>query len=106
MTQVDCQGPPVSVQLAASCTVRFPPTVDVRSAHALRCLLLHTVQNRRTHLVLDMAAAEALDVTAAAVLVGMHRRLLRGGGRLQLVNVDQKTVDLLRRWGLAPLLAV
>ena len=58
-----------------SVTVPFPPIVDLRSAHYLRCLLLDVVQGRPERLIVDMSAVESLDVTAGAVLVGVRRRL-------------------------------
>jgi anti-anti-sigma factor len=82
-------------------TVRFPRAVDVHSAHSLRCRLLDAVRSRPSRLILDMSGVESFDTTAAAVLVGVRRRLRHLGGRVEMVNVDPAVAARLRQLGLA-----
>lgn len=92
-------------RMTDSVTVSFPSTVDLQSAHYLRCGLLEAVQARPERLVVDMSAVESFDVTAGAVLVGVRRRLQHSGGTMQFINVSQNTRAMLRTIGLHRFLA-
>lgn len=85
-------------------TVYLPSTVDIKTAHALRCDLLEALGDQPTRLIVDMSKVCSFDVTAAAVLVGVRRRFWNLGGILELTNVSANTASMLRQLGLARLL--
>lgn len=74
--------------------------IDIRSAPDLRAWLGRAVDEGATQLVLDLSGVEFMDSSGLGVLVGVHKRLARIGGRLRVVGVSAPVARLLAVTGL------
>ena len=62
--------------------------VDLYETPGLKSLLLDAVAAGGGHAIVDLTAVTFLDSGGLAALLGAHRKSVRMGGRLVVVNVD------------------
>ena len=67
--------------------LRLKGEVDLHTCTELRTLLVHLMDARKGHIVLDLAEVPYLDSAALGVLVDAVRRAREIGGALHLVNM-------------------
>ena len=79
--------------------------LDARSVADLRLPLHETVAVGSGPVLLHLGGAEIGDATALGLLVELRRRALRSGRELVVADADPRTVRLLHRARLHPMLA-
>jgi anti-sigma B factor antagonist len=80
--------------------------VDLYAAPDLKALLFDAVEEAEGRLVVDLTSSTFLDSSALSALFSAHRRARRRGGRVVLVNTDDRIDQTLEITGLDAMLAV
>jgi anti-anti-sigma factor len=70
--------------------------LDVHSVAEVRSALHTAIDVAGGELVVNLAEVDVLDATGLGVLVGAHRRAVRGGTRMILRDVPPRMLRLLR----------
>ncbi|MCT2293140.1 STAS domain-containing protein [Janibacter hoylei] len=84
--------------------VRVHAPFDLRHSADLRQEFIRAIREGNDLLV-DISESTVVDQVGFATLVGAHARAARAGRRLRFTGADERTTRLLRRAGLARLLA-
>ena len=85
--------------------VRIHVPFDLRHSADLRQEFVAAIREGSGLLLVDVSESTVVDQVGFATLVGAHARAARAGRRLRFVGADERTTRLLRRAGLARLLA-
>ena len=74
--------------------------LDIRSSPDLRAWLSRVLEQGASQLAVDLSGVSFMDSSGLGVLVGAHKRLARGGSRLQVIGASPAVVRLLTVTGL------
>jgi anti-sigma B factor antagonist len=74
--------------------------LDIRSAPDLRSWLTQALDEGASKVVIDLSGVDFMDSSGLGVLVGAHKRLVRIGGRLQVVGASRPVARLFAVTGL------
>lgn len=71
-------------------------TLDVNTAPELGPLIDQLVNEKRRHVVVDLAGLQLIDSSGVAVLVALYKRVRAAGGQVQVTNARDQPLAIFK----------
>ena len=76
--------------------VRIAGTLDVNTAPEISAVIEKLVEEKRRHVVVDLAGLQLIDSSGVAVLVALYKRVRAGGGQVQVTNARDQPLAIFK----------